>query len=172
MSRQELGEPHSGGGTYHIGLTLGPEEKSGFSLTHLPLSCRRRTSKGRKGPTGTQRRVAMHSCTGYLLCNSRGAFHVEQCLRSLVGCNPSILAQHPGLGEEGSDSLGGNACFRAHSSEGQPPHCPDTTFPPQVPLGGIWHPVGPGQLVSMFFCEKTFGFDWDYLPGPFFGVAR
>lgn len=62
-------------------------------------------------------------CPIQLLCNPRGAFPIEQSLWgaiAILGYNPRILAQQPCQGEEGSLSLGGNASFRAHSSEGQP----------------------------------------------------
>lgn len=155
-SREELGEPLSGGGTCHIVLTLRPEKESGFSSTCLPLSCRRVTSKG---PTGTGSRVTSHSCTGCLLYNSGDAFHVEQRLWSHSGCNPHMLAWQPCQGEEASVSLEGNASFRACSSEGQPRQSPG--YNPLSSGSPHWHLAsnGHGQPVFKFFREKTCGFD-------------
>lgn len=168
MSREELGEPLSGGGTCRIVLTLRPEKESGFSSTCLLLSCRRVTSKGREGPAGTGSRVASRSCTGCLLCNSRDAFHGAQRLWSHSGCNPRILAWQHCQGEEASVSLEGNASFRACSSEGQPRQLPG--YNPLSSGSPCWHLAsnGYGQSVFKFFWEKTCGLTWDDLLRPFF----
>lgn len=95
------------------------------------------------------------TATQVIYCINPGMPHVEQCFWSHSGCNPSILARQPSQGDRGSVHLGGNASFRAHSSEGKPYQFSRHNWP----LVGIWHWVRHGQTVSMFFWEKTHGFD-------------
>lgn len=76
---------------------------------------------------------------------------------------PSTLVWQPS-GRGGSGSPGGSASPWAPSSEGQPVQLP-RHYPVLV---GIWHWVGHGQPVSMFFWGKPVALTWDGLLGSFF----
>lgn len=77
-------------GWRHLSHWLDTGQKN--ALTHLPLSYKRVTSKGRGISAGNESKVAPYSCTGYLLNKSRDVFHIEQHSWSHMGYNPSMLA--------------------------------------------------------------------------------